>query len=75
MQVRGDQDMVNHVAAQTMMMVGLTSVVFGAVGYVLAPHLLRWLGVAPDVYANALGFMRVSFFASSSCSCTPCFRQ
>ena len=56
------QDMVNHVAAQTMMMVALTSVVFAAGGYVLAPHLLRWLGVAPDVYENALGFMRMSFF-------------
>lgn len=58
----GRQDMVNHVAAQTMMMVALTSVVFAAGGYMLAPHLLRWLGVAPDVYANALSFMRVSFF-------------
>jgi putative MATE family efflux protein len=58
----GQQDMVNHVAAQTMLMVAFTSVIFGGAGYILAPHLLRWFGVAPDVYANALGFMRVSFF-------------
>ena len=57
----GRQDMVNHVAAQTMMMVTLTSMVLGAAGYVLAPHLLDLLEVAPDVYAGALGFMRVSF--------------
>jgi putative MATE family efflux protein len=57
----GRQDMVNHVAAQTMLMVVITSVLFGALGYVLAPYLLRLLGVAPDVYRNALGFMRVSF--------------
>lgn len=57
----GRQDMVNHVAAQTMLMVVITSVIFGALGYVLAPRLLTLLGVAPDVYANALGFMRVSF--------------
>jgi len=57
----GRQDMVNHVAAQTMMMVALTSVVLGAAGYLLSPSLLRLLGVAPDVYAGALGFMRVSF--------------
>src|ERR1700710_2277721 len=31
----GRQDMVNHVAAQTMLMVTLTSVLFGALGYVL----------------------------------------
>lgn len=57
----GRQDMVNHVAAQTMLMVLISSAVFGAVGYALAPFLLKLLGVAPDVYAGALGFMRVSF--------------
>ncbi len=57
----GRQDMVNHVAAQTMMMVAVTSVILGAAGYALAPYLLELLGVAPDVYSGALGFMRVSF--------------
>ncbi|MGN6390311.1 MAG: MATE family efflux transporter [Burkholderiaceae bacterium] len=57
----GRQDMVNHVAAQTMLMVVITSLIFGALGYVLTPYLLRLLGVARDVYAGALGFMRVSF--------------
>ncbi|QEI04724.1 MATE family efflux transporter [Pigmentiphaga aceris] len=57
----GRQDMVNHVAAQTMLMVVVTSVLLGALGYVLAPYLLSLLGVAPEVYTNALGFMRVSF--------------
>jgi MATE family, multidrug efflux pump len=57
----GRQDMVNHVAAQTMLMVTVTSAVLGAAGYALAPPLLKLLGVAPDVYAGALGFMRVSF--------------
>ena len=57
----GRQDMVNHVAAQTMLMVTLTSVVLGAAGYLLSPYLLKLLGVAPDVYNGALGFMRISF--------------
>lgn len=57
----GRQDMVNHVAAQTMIMVALTSIVLGAIGYGLTPFLLRLLGVAPDVHDGALGFMRVSF--------------
>jgi putative MATE family efflux protein len=57
----GRQDMVNHVAGQTMIMVALTSVILGALGYVLAPYLLELLGVASDVYVGALGFMRVSF--------------
>src|SRR6202167_2420140 len=55
------QDMVNHVAAQTMLMVAITSVIMGAAGYVLSPYLLELIGVAPDVYHGALGFMRVSF--------------
>jgi putative MATE family efflux protein len=57
----GRQDMVNHVAAQTMTMVVITSLILGALGYFLASHLLRLMGVAPDVYRNALGFMHVSF--------------
>src|ERR1700679_3964369 len=46
----GRQDMVNHVAGQTMIMVVLTSIVLGALGYISAPYLLTLLGVAPDVY-------------------------
>jgi putative MATE family efflux protein len=57
----GRQDMVDHVAAQTMVMVAITSVILGTIGFVLAPYLLELLGVAPDVYAGALGFMRISF--------------
>lgn len=57
----GRQDMVNHVAAQTMLMVTITSIVLGGTGYILAPHFLRLLGVAPEVYAAALSFMRVAF--------------
>jgi putative MATE family efflux protein len=57
----GRQDIVNHVAAQTMLMVAITSVVLGALGYLITPYLLDLIGVAPDVYTPALGFMRVSF--------------
>jgi putative MATE family efflux protein len=57
----GRADLVNHVAAQTMVMVAISSVILGTLGYGLAPFLLTLLGVAPDVYAGALGFMRVSF--------------
>jgi putative MATE family efflux protein len=53
--------MVNQVAAQTLLMVVLVSVVLGITGYFVTPGLLRLMGVAPDVYSGALGFMRVSF--------------
>ncbi|PQO30415.1 MATE family efflux transporter [Bremerella cremea] len=57
----GRQDMVNHVAAQTMLMVFITSVILGTTGYMLAPYLLHWMGVEADVYRDGLAFMRVSF--------------
>ena len=57
----GNQRMVNHVAAQTLLMVVLVSVLLGGVGFAGAPYLLRLIGVAPDVYKGALGFMRVTF--------------
>ncbi|MDB4905419.1 MAG: transporter [Gemmatimonadetes bacterium] len=56
-----NQAMVNHVAAQTLLMIVLVSIVLGTMGFFAAPTFLRLLGVAPDVYPGALGFMRVSF--------------
>ncbi|MFI8483105.1 MATE family efflux transporter [Pseudomonas sp. NPDC078700] len=57
----GRYDLVNHVAAQTMLMVIISSVVLGTLGFVLSPYLLNLLGVEANVYASALGYMRVSF--------------
>lgn len=57
----GNREMVDHVAAQTLLMVVLVSVVLGTLGFLAAPGLLRVMGVEPDVYRGALGFMRVSF--------------
>jgi putative MATE family efflux protein len=53
--------MVGHVAGQTLLMVVLAALVLGAAGFLAAPLYLRLIGAAPDVYAGALGFMRVSF--------------
>ena len=56
-----DQSSVNHVAAQTVLTIVVTSVAFAAIGYMLTPSLLRLMGVSEEVYTGALGFMRVSF--------------
>ena len=53
--------MVNHVAAQTLLMVALASVVFGTIGYSMAPAVLNAMGVEPEVLPAATQFMRVSF--------------
>ena len=57
----GNKKMVDHVAAQTLLMILMVSVVLGALGYIFTPKILRLMGVAPDVYQGAVGFMRVSF--------------
>lgn len=53
--------MVNHVAGQTLLMIALVSTVLSIIGYLVAPTILTAMGVAPDIYPEALGFMRVSF--------------
>src|SRR6201992_1516498 len=59
----GNDSMVSHVAAQTLNMVAALSIVLSVLGYFAAPALLHTMGVGPDVYPGALGFMRVSFIA------------
>lgn len=56
-----NQRMVDHVAAQTLLMIVVVSIVLGIIGYFLSPWILHLMGVAPDVYPGALGFMRVTF--------------
>ena len=58
-----DHKMVDHVAAQTLLTILAVSVVLGALGFALAPWLLYLMGVTPDVYRNALSFIRVVFIA------------
>ncbi|MDD5213641.1 MAG: MATE family efflux transporter [Candidatus Gracilibacteria bacterium] len=56
-----NQKMVNHVAAQTLLMVVVISVIIGAIGYAIAPNLLSLMGVSKGVYVDALSFLRISF--------------
>lgn len=56
-----NEKMVNHVAGQTILMIIVVSLILGSLGFVLAPYILQLMGVAPEVYEGALGFMRVSF--------------
>jgi Na+-driven multidrug efflux pump len=58
-----DHQMVDHVGAQTLLTILVVSIVLGAVGYALTPEILHLLGVAPDVRANALAFIRIMFLA------------
>jgi putative MATE family efflux protein len=53
--------MVNHVAGQTLISVTGVSLTLGTFGFVIAPYVLELMNVAPEVYANALKFLRVQF--------------
>src|SRR6185437_1623422 len=58
-----DSKMVDHVAAQTLVTIVAVSVVLGSIGFALTPWLLQLMGVAPDVYHNAIAFLRITFVA------------
>lgn len=57
---RGDQESTNHVAAQTLMMVFLISLVLAAIGYSLATPTMRLMGAAPDVLPDAVRFFQIA---------------
>lgn len=57
----GNMKMVDHIAAQTMLLVVSLSILLGTAGYFFSPVFLHLLKVDPAVYSGALGFMRVSF--------------
>ncbi|HEU0137218.1 MAG TPA: MATE family efflux transporter [Flavobacterium sp.] len=56
-----NQKMVNHIAAQTLLLVVVISVVLGAVGWVLSPYFIELLDVDPKVSSSALDFLQMSF--------------
>lgn len=53
--------MINHVATQTLVMIMMMSLVLSAVAYGLSPHILQWLGVEQEIFADANLFQRVIF--------------
>ncbi|MFA7682351.1 MAG: MATE family efflux transporter, partial [Candidatus Peribacteraceae bacterium] len=58
---KGDDTSMNHVAAQTLLMVIGVSIVLSAGGYIFAEQLMRLMGAAPDVLPDATAFLRVTF--------------
>jgi len=56
-----DQAMVNHVSAQTLLMVIAISTCFSIIGYLTVEPILRLMGIGADIFAEAASYMRVSF--------------
>lgn len=55
--------MVSHAASQTILMILFTSLLFGSIGYILAPKILTLMGANNQIFNNALSFLRFSFIA------------
>ncbi|UTF58740.1 MATE family efflux transporter [Gilvimarinus sp. DA14] len=57
----GRPDKVNQVAAQTLLMVAVLSLLLGSLGFIFAPDFLALLGISSAVFDGALAYMRTSF--------------
>jgi putative MATE family efflux protein len=57
---RGDDETMNHVAAQTVLMVFLVSVALAALGYTVAAPIMRLMGAAPEVLPDAVRFFQIA---------------
>ncbi len=58
---RGDEQAMNHVAAQTFLMVFCISIVMSFFGFLFSEHIVRLMGAGPDILADATSFLRVTF--------------
>jgi len=53
--------MVSHAAAQTILMIIATSIIFSTLGFIFAPQILYFMGANSEIFGMALAFLRISF--------------
>jgi putative MATE family efflux protein len=58
---RGNERAMNHVTAQTLLMVAAASVVISSGGYVFSEPIIRFMGAKEDVLPDAVRFMQITF--------------
>src|SRR6266446_4928029 len=58
---RGDDMAMNHVAAQTLLMVFFVSLVLSLGGYVCAEPIMRFMGAAPEILDDSVRFLQITF--------------
>ena len=58
---RGEERAMNHVTAQTLIMVTVASIAISAIGYVYSGPIMRFMGAEPDVLPDAARFMQITF--------------
>jgi putative MATE family efflux protein len=62
-------DMLDHVAAQTLLMVAVMALVFAAAGAMLASPLLSLIGVAPSIHDLAADYLHIRFLGMTPMFC------
>jgi putative MATE family efflux protein len=58
---RGDERAMNHLTAQTLIMVMTAAVALSVIGYVFAEPIMRFMGAEPNVLPDAVRFMQITF--------------
>lgn len=58
---RNDEKAMNHVAAQTFLMVFFVSIIISVFGYLFSEQIMRLMGAGPDILADATRYMQVTF--------------
>lgn len=58
---RGEERAMNHVTAQTLIMVLTVAVLLSAVGYFFSEPIMRFMGAKDDVLPDAVRFMQITF--------------
>lgn len=58
---RNDEKAMNHVAAQTFLMVFAVSIVMSVFGYVFSEQIMRLMGTPAEILADASEYLRVTF--------------
>jgi MATE family, multidrug efflux pump len=57
----GEERAMNHVTAQTLIMVTAAAIVVSVIGYVFATPIMRFMGAEPAVLPDAVRFMQITF--------------
>ena len=58
---RGEEQAMNHVAAQTLLMVLAVALVLSSIGYFLSEPIMRFMGADDQVLPDAVRFMQITF--------------
>lgn len=58
---KGDIEKVDYIAAQTLLMMVITSIIVSIIGYICAAPLMQLMGASADVYPDAVSYLQISF--------------